>query len=163
MKAKQKKNFIKTAIEFLKLQIAGNILFWGTLGGTFALKELMHWQELVALAVAALLAHVLFFIVDRNWVFDEKHQTRKTNTEITRFVIFMGLNYCINIGLTQFWWIFFGLNVYIAQFLNGLFFTVWTYAGLKLWVFKPEHTKHPALTYHSLKKARQHGRKPTTK
>lgn len=71
-------------------------------------KELMHWQELVALAVAALLAHVLFFIVDRNWVFDEKHQTRKTNTEITRFVIFMGLNYCINIGLTQFWWIFFG-------------------------------------------------------
>lgn len=161
MKKRQKRHLIASIVEFIKLQLAGNILFWGTLGGTFVLKELMHWSELAALATAALVAHVFFFLADKNWVFDEKNKRRKTSTEITRFVIFMGMNYCINIALTQLWWVLFGVSVYVAQFLNSIFFTFWTYAGLKLWVFHPDHTRHPALTYHSPRKA--YRGKPSTK
>ena len=160
MTQRYKKHLLRTLLQFLKLQLASNILFWGTLGGTFVLKELVHWEELPALALAALIAHILFFIVDKSWVFNARGGDRKTRREIIRFMIFMGLNYCINIGLTQMWWALFGINVYIAQFLNGLFFTFWTYAGLKLWVFHPDHTRHSALTYHRLKKDR-HGRTKT--
>ncbi len=152
MTQKHKKHLIRNAIEFVKLQLAGNILFWGTLGGTYVLKEWLHWRELPALATAALLAHVLFFLVNRNWVFDENGKNRKSNAQIVRFIIFMGLNYGINLALTEMWWVFFNVNVYWAQFLNGLFFTFWTYFGLKLWVFKPENTRHPALTYHPRRK-----------
>lgn len=157
MKIKQKKNLLKLALQFVKLQLAGNILFWGTLGGTFVFKELWGWGTISALATGSLIAHILFFMVNKNWVFDEK-RGRKTSREIVRFVVFMGLNYFINLGLTEYWTTVPHINVYLAQVLNGFIFTVWNFVGLKLWVFEPENLKHPALTYHSVKKGHRHAK-----
>lgn len=140
---KIKKQFtFQNFIQFIKLQLAGNILFWGTYIGFFLLYEIAKWPELSALATASIVAHVLFFIADSEWVFDEKGQRRKTPGELTRFVIFMSINYFINLGIIAGLSYYLDLTPYIGQFVSALFFTFWTFIGLKYWVFrKPKRTK----------------------
>jgi putative flippase GtrA len=126
-------------IQFIKLQIAGNILFWGTYIGYPIFHELLEWAELPALATASILAHGLFFVVDSEWVFNEKGRgghERKTVNELVRFALFMGLNYFINLGIIASLSMYLHITPYIGQFIAALFFTLWTYIGLKYWVFK---------------------------
>jgi putative flippase GtrA len=118
------------------LQLAGNILFWGTYFGFFVFHQLFSWTEIAALATASVIAHVLYFIVDREWVFDDKGKRRKTSSELIRFVLFMGLNYFINLGIIYVLLHYFDLTPYIGQFIAAGFFTVWSYFGLKFWVFR---------------------------
>lgn len=133
---KFKKQFtLKNLIQFIKLQLAGNILFWGTYIGYFVLHELVHMSQLSALAIASIVAHAAFFVVDKKWVFHEGEGRRKTNVELTRFAIFMGLNYFINLGIITGLLYFFDISPYIGQFISAMFFTVWTFVGLKYWVF----------------------------
>lgn len=142
---KIKKQFtFKNFVEFLKLQLAGNILFWGTYLGFFLLYEFGNWTEVLALAVASVIAHILFFIANSEWVFDEKGERRKTPGELTRFVVFMGLNFFINLGIIYGLSHFFGITPYIGQFIAALFFTIWTFIGLKYWVFR-EAQHHASL------------------
>jgi len=132
-----KKQFtLQNLIEFIKLQLAGNVLFWGTYGGYFVLHGLLGWSELSALATASVVAHGLFFVVNSEWVFDEKGERRKTPGELTRFIVFMGANYFINLGIIYGLLYFFGVTPYIGQFVAALFFTVWSFIGLKYWVFR---------------------------
>lgn len=128
-------------IQFIKLQLAGNILFWGTYIGFFLLHELALWSELAALATASIIAHILFFIADSEWVFDEKGQRHKTSGELVRFIIFMGINYFINLGIIAGLSYYFGITPYIGQFVAALFFTFWTFIGLKYWVFRKPKAK----------------------
>lgn len=147
MKAKTKKSLLRNAWQFIKLQLAGNILFWGTYVGYFIADNVFHSKSWLALAIPSICAHILFFIVDRNWVFSDKTGKRKTKDEIVRFVLFMGLNYFINIGIIMGLQEYFGITPYIGQFLAGLFFTFWTWAGLKFWVFRAaRHARHHAIT-----------------
>lgn len=144
MNRTQKKSLIKLAVEFIKLQLAGNVLFWGTYAGYFILHELAHWSDIPALATASLIAHALFFIANKEWVFDDKTGRRKTGNEIVRFVLFMGLNYFINLGIVAGLKEYAGLTPYIGQFAAAAFFTVWNFIGLRFWVFQEIH--HHALT-----------------
>lgn len=166
MQKRQKKNLVRRAIEFIKLQLAGNILFWGTYLGYFVSDKVFHEPSIVALAIASLAAHCLFFVVSRDWVFDADGG-KKSAQQIVRFMVFMGFNYFLNLGILYSLEHFYHISPYIGQFISSLFFTVWNYIGLKLWVFEPEHIKHPAITYHSPRKpaprtvidkrARRHG------
>ena len=135
---------LKNLIEFIKLQLAGNILFWGTYLGFFLLYEVANWSEVAALAVASVIAHGFFFIANKEWVFDESSSRRKTSREITRFIIFMGINYFINLGIIAGLSHYFGITPYIGQFISAMFFTVWTFVGLKYWVFHEAH-RHASL------------------
>ena len=143
----------KNLIQFIKLQLAGNILFWGTLIGSFILHDVVGWSEFAALVVASVTSHALFFIADKEWVFNEGKDGRKSSDEIARFIIFMGLNFFINLGIVTSVDMFLDahsipfepltklgesidVNLYIAQFVSGLFFTFWTFIGLKYWVFR---------------------------
>lgn len=144
MNRTQKKSFWKFAIEFIKLQLAGNILFWVTYVGFFVLHGLLHWQDVPALATASLLAHLLFFIANKQWVFDDKTGKRKTGSEIIRFILFMGLNYFINLGIVAGLDNYFNITPYVGQFVAGLFFSIWNYVGLRFWVFQEMH--HHAIT-----------------
>jgi putative flippase GtrA len=90
---------LSNLIQFVKLQLAGNILFWGTLIGSFVFHEMLHWTEFIALVSASIISHILFFIADKEWVFNEGKDRRKTTDEIWRFVVFMGLNFFINLGI----------------------------------------------------------------
>ena len=142
------------AIEFVKLQLAGNVLFWGTYIGYFLLHEMAHWEYMHALVTASAIAHILFFIVDKEWVFEDETGRRKTSTEAIRFVLFMGLNFFINLGIIAGLKEYFGITPYIGQFISGLFFTVWSFVGLKFWVFRD--AKHPAIVIKTKRKS--HGR-----
>lgn len=147
MAKKQKKNWWRLVIEYIKLQIAGNILFLGTYIGYAVGHELFGFNSLVSITIGSLIAHVLFFIVDRNWVFSERTGKRKTKQLIIRFVAFMGLNFFINLGITLGLEKYFGLSPYIGQLVAGMFFAVWSYLGLKFWVFRSgQHVRHQALT-----------------
>ena len=136
MTEKNKKKYLKLLIEFIKLQLTGNILFWGTYGGYFVFHEIVRWDDLPSLATASLAAHVLFFFVNKEWVFDDKTGKRKTSREIIRFIIFMGLNFFINLGIITGLAHYFGISPYIGQFISGLFFTFWSFIGLRFWVFQ---------------------------
>lgn len=156
MKKKQKKSLIKLAIEFVKSQVAGNILFGGTYLGYFLLHEMAKWPDASALATASIIAHALFFIANKEWVFDDKTGRRKTSSEIQRFVMFMGMNYFINLGIIIGLQTYFGITPYVGQFIAALFFTFWTFIGLRFWVFREVH-RHTAITLET-KKAKERRR-----
>jgi putative flippase GtrA len=130
---------LKNLIQFIKLQLAGNVLFWGTYLGFFLLHEFANWSETAALATASIFAHVAFFIVDKKWVFHEHESRRKTRVELYRFIIFMTINYFINLAIITALSIYFDITPYVGQFISALFFTFWTFIGLKYWVFKKPH------------------------
>ena len=155
MKRAQKASLIETAIEFVKLQLAGNILFWGTYIGYFLLEDVAQWGYMEALVTASLAAHFLFFIANKEWVFEDETGKRKTSVEVLRFIIFMGLNFFINLGIVVGLQQYFDITPYIGQFISGFFFTIWSFVGLKYWVFRD--VKHPALTIHT--KVKKHGRR----
>jgi putative flippase GtrA len=159
MNKRQKKSIIKLVIEFIKLQLAGNILFWGTYAGFFVFNALLGWKEIVALATASIIAHALFFLADKEWVFNDKTGKRKTSGEVVRFLMFMGLNYFINIGIIEGVRVYFGISPYIGQFIAGWFFTFWTFIGLRYWVFR--EMRHQAITVHRVKRRTRHARKRT--
>lgn len=147
MNAKTKKNLWRNAVQFVKLQLAGNILFWITYFG-YAVGDLFFKTDTwIAIAVSSIFAHVLFFVVDKNWVFSDKTGKRKTSGEIIRFVMFMGLNYFLNLGIVVGLENYLHVTPYIGQFIAAFFFTFWTWAGLKFWVFRAaRHARHHGLT-----------------
>ncbi len=153
MTEKKRKKLIKYVVEFVKLQLTGNILFWGTMGGYFVLHELVRISDLPALATASIFAHVLFFIVNKEWVFDDKTGKRKTGQEVTRFVLFMGLNYFINLGIITGLQHYFAISPYIGQFIAGFFFTAWNFIGLRFWVF--QEIQHHALNTKYVKEGKK--------
>lgn len=153
--------------EFIKLQIAGNILFLGTLVGFFIGDKLLSAQSVLALVAASIVAHILFFIVNRKWVFSQKTKL-PGDQSVQRFIIFMALNFFLGIlfielyahllrnnpdhsitaALLQLWtyatdWLSPVISMqgnwerYVAQFLTGITFTVWSFVGLRYWVFAP--------------------------
>ncbi|NCU40710.1 hypothetical protein EOL73_03065, partial [Candidatus Saccharibacteria bacterium] len=99
MKAKQKKSLSRNAIQFVKLQLSGNVLFWGTIVGSIVLHEVFGLKKIVAVAIASAFFYIVFFLLDKHWVFSTKTGKNKTQDEIVRFTIFMGLNYLLNLGL----------------------------------------------------------------
>ena len=159
---KRKKKVWKEIIQFIKLQLAGNILFWGTYLGYAVGHELLDWNSTYSMVTGSLIAHVIFFIVDKNWVFNTGAGRRKTSGELMRFIIFMTLNFFINLGIVKGLEIYFGITPYIGQFVAGGFFAVWSYLGLKFWVFRSgRHAQHYALTLETkkLKEKRSAGAK----
>lgn len=156
MNRKRKKSLIKLAFEFIKLQLAGNVLFWVTYVGFFVLHELLHWPDAAALATASGIAHIVFFLINKEWVFSDKTGRRKTSSEVAKFLLFMGLNYFINLGIVTGLQHYFDVTPYIGQFVAAIFFSVWNFVGLRFWVFQEMH--HHAITVKSSKR-RKHVRR----
>jgi putative flippase GtrA len=126
-------------VQFVKLQLAGNVLFWGTYIGFFVLHELVNLPQFTALASASIIAHALFFLINSEWVFDARGENHKTSGEIVRFILFMGLNFFINLGIITALSTYLDVTPYIGQFVAAAFFTFWTFIGLKYWVFQEAH------------------------
>ena len=151
MKKKQKQNLVRRAWEFVKLQLSGNILFWGGLGGTAFFKEFIGLPSVWALALGNIIAYVVFFLVDKHWVFSDKTGKRKASDEIFRFIIFMSAGYFINIFLVETVSQISSIGIYWSQFfVSTFFFTFFNWLGLRYWVFKPaRHAHHLAVTIHT--------------
>lgn len=123
---KSKKQFsIQLIWEFIKLQLASNILFFGTLFGFYAGDKILHLPQLYALIIASILAHILFFIVDLEWVFTSDGKQR-SGRAMRRFIIFMTFNFFLNIALVEFFgWL---LRSTPESSLTGSLFTIWHFA-----------------------------------
>ncbi len=137
MKQKQKKTLWNRLLEYAKFGIAGNILFWSTYLFYLGFRHVLGWEEAAALATGSVIAHFIYFFVDKEWVFAEGGSRRKTRVELLRFVLFMTLNYFINLGIILGLSKYFGIMPDFGQFISAAFFTVWSYIGLKYWVFAP--------------------------
>lgn len=151
-------------LQFLKLQLAGNILFIGTLLGVAVADTLLAADPFHGLIVGSALAHVLFFYVNKTWIFEED-PTVRDDGEVLRFVLFMSFNFFLNLFLVE---LVSGLVLvhlpdleafayYIGVVSAALFFAVWSFVGLKFWVFRPTKrhaaaSRHAGLTYEKREK-----------
>lgn len=152
-KKPQKKRLLRLAVDFFKLQLAGNVLFWGTYVGYWVFNNMLHWGELSSLLVASLIAHILFFVVDKEWVFADKTGRRKTSSEIVRFLAFMGFNYALNITIIELLSVYAGIKPEFGQFISAAFFTAWSFLGLRFWVF--QEPQHQAITVKGVRNVRR--------
>ncbi len=136
-KNKQRKDLVQLFYEFIKLQLAGNIPFWGTYIINFGLDKGLQVNPFQSLLVATVLANALFFVVDDRWVFKRSRNKRKTGDEIWRFVIFMSLSALLTFNITWLLYSQFGISTYIGQFISAALSIMWTFIGLRFWVFAP--------------------------
>lgn len=145
--------FIQNVLEFVKLQLAGNILFFGGLIGVALAEEVLHIQPMLGLIGGSIIAHIIFFFVNKNWIF---HTSSKGHyREIVRFVIFMSFNFVLNILLVSVLTSLIlhhvpaaeGFEYYLGVVTAAIFFAIWSYVGLKFWVFTPTK-RHAALSRH---------------
>ncbi len=157
-KKAQKKRWFKPFIEFIKVQIAGNVLFWVTYLSYFVFDSLASVPYPISFIMATITGNIVFFMVDRHWIYNSHNGKRKSSREVSRFIIFMTLNFFLNIFIVQALNDYLGISPYIGQFIAAAFFTVWTFLGLHFWVFHPDHTRHPALT---IQRRKSYGRKST--
>lgn len=135
--------------EFVKLQLAGNIPFWGTYIINFGLDKGLGVNKFQALLVATVLANAMFFIVDDRWVFVDHRGKRKTASEIIKFVLFMSLSATIVFNITWQLYLTFGISTYIGQFISAGVSILWTFIGLRFWVFAPPR-HHGFITFRRL-------------
>ena len=137
MKSQKKKNLLQLIVEYAKLQLASNIPFWGTYIGYAIFDQILFFPSFYALAIPTVLSNVLFFIVDDKWVFTSKRGNRKSSYEILKFIIFMSFSgivvFAITIVLEQ----YYNITPYIGQFISGFVASLWTFLGLRFWVFAP--------------------------
>lgn len=152
-KASRKQKPLKNIIEFIKLQLAGNILFIGTLLGVAVADHVLMVSPFWGFIGGSVVAHILFFIVNKNWIFHTS--SRRGYGEIIRFVVFMTFNFFLNIFLVSLVTILIliqmpsvaGFEYYLGVTSTAVFFAIWSYVGLKFWVFAPTK-RHAAISRH---------------
>lgn len=123
--------------EFIKLQLAGNIPFWGTYSINFILDKGLGVSPFQSLLVATVLSYAVFFFVSDRWVFNHNRDSRHSTTNAWRFVIFMSITALITFNITWYLQEAFGISVYIGQFISAGLSITWTFVGMKFWVFAP--------------------------
>lgn len=142
--SKKQNKFLTLGFEFIKLQLAGNIPFWGTYIINLALDKGLGVAPFQSLLVATVLANAVFFVVDDRWVFNSSRNNRRASTGAWRFVIFMSLSALITFNITWQLHELFGISIYIGQFISAALSILWTFIGLKYWVFAPTSKKRSA-------------------
>lgn len=158
MPKKKKHSKLKTLIEFLKVQVAGNVLFWVTYLSFFVFDKVAYIPYPVSFVMATITGNIVFFLIDRHWIYNENGRKRKSSQEIFRFIVFMIVNFFLNIFIVHALNQYFGISPYVGQFAAAAFFTVWTFLGLHFWVFQPDHTRYSSIRYH---RKNHNGRKQT--
>ena len=134
-----RKKLIQLITQFAKLQLAGNIPFWGTYFGFMALDKIFGMPEFQALAIATVAANALFYIVDDKWVFADTGGRHTSKYEAVKFAIFISASAIVVFMITNALSMFGGISPYIGQFISAGLSTIWTFAGLRFWVFAPPH------------------------
>jgi len=138
----KKKSVRQGFIEFVKLQIAGNVPFWGTYALYALLDKVYFADHFWALLVSTAAAYTAFFFVDDVWVFNQERSSRKKTTEIWRFIIFTSFNALLVFNITWLLNELFGITPYVGQFVSAGLSISWTFIGYKFWVFAPTgHSK----------------------
>lgn len=133
----KRKALIVLTWEFVKLQLAGNVPFWGTYLLYLLFDKGLSMEKFHALLIATVIANALFFIIDDKWVFTSTKRKRKTTVEVMRFIIFMSISAVLVFNITWQLYVMFNISPYIGQFIAAGASTLWTFVGLRFWVFAP--------------------------
>ena len=142
MPQKKRAALLRGLLEFIKLQIAGNIPFWGTLG-LFSLLDLVFYaNNYWALLVSTIAAYTLFYFVSDIWVFSHTRNSRNKTTEIWRFIVFTSFSALLIFNINWFQNQYFGISLYISQFISTGLSIFWTFPGYKFWVFSAVGNNH---------------------
>lgn len=144
MAKKKKQHLVGLVTEYAKLQLASNIPFWGTYFGFALLEGIFHMPSFWALAIPTVLSNIVFFIIDDKWVFANSRGKRKSPFEIVKFVIFMSFSAMVVFAITYSLEQFLNITPYLGQFISGFAASLWTFLGLRFWVFAPP--RHHGLT-----------------
>lgn len=154
-------------LEFIKLQLAGNILFIGTLIGVFVADTILKTHPMIGLVTGSAVAHVIFFTINRTWVFKTDGARQDPWPEAIKFIAFMTFNFFLNILFVELARLLFAqafpayaaYAYYAGVLIASIFFAIWSFVGLKFWVFAPKPirrhvraARHPALTYEKKRK-----------
>lgn len=156
MKRKNKKNLLELITEFAKLQLAGYIPFWGKYLGFAFFDNFTSLNQFYSLLIPTIIANILFFIVDDRWVFGRKGRKGQTVPEAIRFFIFIAFSELIVFSMTISMSTYLNLTPYLGQFVSGFFMAIWTFLGLRFWVFAK--TKTPARRTTTRRTTRGHHR-----
>ena len=142
----RKKKAPQILLEFLKLQLAGNVPFWGTYLLFALFDQGLRFDDFTALMSATILANIAFFVINDRWVFKNKRKRRKTTTGVWRFITFMSLSSLLTFTITWQLQQRFGITPYIGQFISAAFSTLLTFIGLRFWVFAPPRRAQASAT-----------------
>ncbi|AKM80144.1 MAG: hypothetical protein UW38_C0001G0281 [Candidatus Saccharibacteria bacterium GW2011_GWC2_44_17] len=141
MKTKKKKDLRRLIGEFIKLQLAGNIPLVITYIGLILFNQLLNWEEFYALALAAALGNVFFFIADDKWVFPARKGQKKSRYEFIKFFIFVVCNASVIFSITYALSYFFGISPYLGQLVSTTLSVLWTFPIMRFWVFAQTKSK----------------------
>lgn len=124
-------------LEFIKLQLAGNIPLLGTFSTNFLLLEIIGLPGFISLLSGTILSYLVFFYVSDRWVFSYSRKSRHSKTNAIRFVIFMSMTAAMTFLITWNLSTQLGVSVHISQFISAAISITWTFPGMKFWVFAP--------------------------
>jgi putative flippase GtrA len=161
MKTKKRRNLIQLITEYAKLQLASNIPFWGTYLGFALLYGVFNLPSFYALAIPTIFANLLFFVVDDKWVFANSRGRHKSHYEIVKFIVFMTFSAVTVFMITVILEHTMNITPYIGQFIAGFAASLWTFLGLRFWVFAPAH-HGPFILKRSTIKVKARQRRPKT-
>lgn len=133
----KKRKLAVGAFEFLKLQLAGNIPFWGTLWISLFLDKYVGLPKFESLLIGTVLSYTAFFFISDRWVFNLSRSKRRAITNAWRFVVFMSATAVLTFFITWTLYDKLGISIYIGQFISAAISITWTFAGMKFWVFAP--------------------------
>lgn len=146
MTKKQKRPYLQLLTEFAKLQLAGYIPFWGKYLGFAFFDNFTPLPTFYALLIPMVLANIVFFYVDDKWVFSHPHRQRKNTYEAVKFALFILLSELVVLGITYGLYNFAQITPYIGQFISGFIMAIWTFVGLRFWVFNTSRKTSQAKT-----------------
>lgn len=123
----------KTAKQFAKYWLGGNVYFFSGYA-VFALCYTgLHLWWLWSKIIADIVGWTLNYFVQRHWAFAEQHHLSEMQ-HASRYIfietIGFFLDYALIAGLNAI-----GITPYIGFFISAGFFTVWSFAWYKYWVF----------------------------
>lgn len=160
MKRKHKKSLLQLLTEFAKLQLAGYIPFWGKYLGYAFFDNFTPLPTFYALLIPMVLANIVFFYVDDKWVFSHPKGGRKNTYEAVKFAIFILISEIVVLLMTYSMFNFAHITPYIGQFISGFVMAIWTFVGLRFWVFASPTSKSSKRKTKTRRKARS--RRPKT-
>ena len=124
----------KTAVQFGKYMIGGNVYFWSGYA-IFALGySVLHLWWLWAKIASDAVGWSLNYLAQRYWAFASDHPRLSEMQHVARYLFIESigfiLDYAIIGGLKAI-----GITPYVGFFISAGFFTVWSYLWYKYWVF----------------------------
>lgn len=122
------------ARHFAQYMTGGMLYFWSGYAVFAICYSGLRWWWFWSKVAADLVGWTLNYLVQRYWTFAHDRAQLRERKHIARYLaveaVGLVLDYAIIAGLNAV-----GISPYIGFFVSAAFFTVWSYAWYRFWVF----------------------------